>query len=115
GRVWASESDVTRRTALPAPDASLQFRPSPRKHLTKQLWRQHAGMGVVARAMIAVVKFQCAGPMHGAMGEGRGRATKIECFQDCIMRDPAKRDDRAQAWHGLDGHGEIRPAGIDFR
>src|SRR5277367_1496933 len=31
------------------------------KHAAKHLGRQHAGVGVVARAMIAVVKFQGAG------------------------------------------------------
>src|SRR5205814_6325649 len=52
------------------------------KHAAKHLWGQHAGVGVVARAVIAVVELESTGPMHGTMRKRRRRAAKAQRLQD---------------------------------
>src|SRR5450631_2971521 len=91
-----------------------QLRSYLRKYVAKHLWRQHARIGVVARAVIAVVKFGGADLMHGAMRKRRRGGPQAQRLQRRFMRDPAERHDRAQSRHGLDGRNEELAADVDF-
>src|ERR1700738_3671573 len=83
-----------------------QLRSYLRKYAAKHLWRQHPRIGVVARAVIAVVKFGGAGLMHRAMRKRRRCGPQAQRLQRLFMCDPAERHDRAQVRHGLDGRHE---------
>ena len=78
-----------------------QIRLHLREHAAKHLRRQHPRVGVVARAMIAVVQLQRAGLMHRAVRKRRRGGAKAQHLQHRIMRDPAERHDRAQFRHRL--------------
>src|SRR4051795_13324316 len=61
------------------------------KHRAKHLRRQHAGVGVVARAMIAREQRERADRGAAAMLEGRRRALVAERLHGRLMGDSAER------------------------
>ena len=93
----------------------IQIGLHPREHGAKHVRCQHAGVGVVARAVVAVVKLERPGQVNGAVRERRGGAAQFQHFQQAVMRHTAKRDDRAQARHPLDRRGKKRTTRIDLR
>jgi hypothetical protein len=70
-----------------------------REHRAKHVGRQHAGVRVVARAVIAVEERQRADRVPGAMRErcGRQRCPSARSVDSCAMRP--ERHDRAQLRH----------------
>src|ERR1700681_1332370 len=98
-----------------SPELSAQLRSHLFEYAAKHLWRQHPRIGVVARAVIAVVKFGGAGLMHCAMGKRRRGGPQAQRLQRRFMGHPAERHDRAQVWHGLDGRDQKLPTAVDFR
>src|SRR5260370_32701601 len=109
----APQDDVAR--VARSRELSPQIRSYLRKYAAKHLWRQHPRIGVVARAVIAVVKFGDASLMHRAMRKRRRGGPQAQRLQRRFMRDPAERHDRAQVPHGLDGRDKKFAAGVDFR
>src|ERR1700676_104727 len=93
----APQDDVG--VAARSPSFLAQLRPYPSEHVAEHLWRQHPRIGVVTRAMIAVVKVYRAGSMHRAMRERCGGAAKLQHLQHRFMRHAAERHDRPQPWH----------------
>ena len=85
------------------------------KHRAKHLRRQHAGVGVVARAVIAREQRERADRSAAAMLEGRRRALGAERLHRRLMGDAAERHDDAQLLHFRDGGDEKFAAGVDLR
>ena len=77
----------------------IQIRAHLGKHPAKHLRRQHPRVGVVARAMIAVVELQRAGLMDRTMSKRRCGGAKRQDFQHRVMRDAAECHDGAQFGH----------------
>ena len=106
---------VTAQVRLCPPYDPIQIRAHFRKHAAEHVGGQHPRVGVVARAMIAVVKLQGAGLMHGTVHKRRRSSAQAQRLQCRIVRDPSQRYDGAQIGHGLDLSDQIRPAGVDLR
>ena len=97
------------------PYGPIQIRFYLRKHAAEHVRRQDPGVGVVTRAMIAVVKFHVAGLVDRAVRERRRGAAQAERLQRRFVRNAAERHDRAQPWHRSQCRDEEWPAGVDLR
>ena len=106
GRLIVHSSSFEARTCVRAPQddaeasskelvARVQISPHLREHVAEHLRCQHTGVGVVTRAVIAVVKLQCAGPMHRAVGERRVRGFEPDRLKGGIVGDATQHHDSA--------------------
>ena len=85
----------------------------------KHLRRQHAGIGVVARAVIAVEQDEAMRPLAGqdefaAVAKGQPGRRLPECACHAVVGDTPERDDGPQIRHGGERRLEKDPAGADF-
>src|SRR4029079_19639 len=80
----------------------------------KHLRRQHAGVGVVARAVIADEETQLSDLVRRPVAERRGGAALIERDDRALVRNSAERDDGAQIAHLGDRRLQEGPAGLDL-
>src|SRR6185312_1627744 len=64
-----------------------------REYVAKHLGRQHAGVRVVTRAMIAVIKPKPPGLANGAVPKWRGYGAKPKCLHGGFVGDAAECDD----------------------
>src|SRR5258708_23108559 len=94
-----------------SPGSSSQFRSYPCEHTAKHFWRQYAGIGVVTRAMVAVVEFYSARLVHCAVRKRCCRAAQAEYLQYRFMRHAAERHDRAALSSPLSPPPRVSPAG----
>ena len=75
---------------------AVQERARRGEHVAEHLRRQHAGIRVVARAVIAHEDAQLADLVRRAVTERRGRAAVVERRQRAVVGNPPERDDGAQ-------------------
>jgi peroxiredoxin len=80
-------------------DSAIQISADRPEHGAKHLRRQHTGIRVVARAVIAVEQRELADRMHCAVHERRRREAMPERPQRGLVRDAAERHDGAQPRH----------------
>src|ERR1700730_1519861 len=87
---------VARCDAAPLPTLRcVEISARGREHVLKHLRRQHAGIGVVARAMVAHEEAQLSDVVRAAMGEWRARTTMVEGRNGGLVGDASERDDGA--------------------
>src|SRR5882724_10197278 len=90
GWVPALQSSVKNAAPRPGHGQTLrQLRPYPCEHVAKHLRRQYPRIGVVTRAMVAVVKFYSARLMHRAVRKRCCGVAQAEYLQHRFMRHPA--------------------------
>jgi hypothetical protein len=94
--------------------AGIEMRAHLGEHVAEHLRREHAGVRIVARAMIAIEQHDLAHRPHAAMAEWMIGAPRRARPHHCLVRDPAERDDRAKLRHFRDGFAEEITAGGDF-
>src|SRR3982074_3240792 len=82
--------------------------------ILKHLWRQHARVGVVARAVIADEEAQLSDLVRRPVAERRGGAAVVERGHRALMGNPPERDDGAKISHLGDGGFEKSAAGLDL-
>ena len=94
---------------------AIQISAHARKHRAKHLRRQHAGVGVVARAVIAGEQRERPDLRAAAMAERGLLQLVAQRAHRRLVRDAPQRDDGAQLRHLRDGGFEKIPAGVDLR
>ncbi len=91
--------------------ACIQVHAHLREYIAKHLRRQHAGVGVVAGAVIAVEQHEIAHHACAAMGEWVISSPRGLRPYQCFVGNPAKRNDSAKPGHFTDGGSKEIAAG----
>ena len=105
-----AESEAARARAA----SIFEILPHVPEHGAEHLRRQHAGVRVVARAVIAREQRHVADSCAAAMLERRAPTSSPQRRHHAVMRDAAEREDRAQVLHLGDGRLEKIAAGVDL-
>src|SRR5262245_23626162 len=108
---------LARKEGCAAPRAGLlaQVRLDAGDHGAKHLGRQAAGVGVVARAVVAIEQDHAlAQRMLGPMPERESRLAGAHGIERAVMGDTAERQDGAEAGKADDPAGQVSAAGGNF-